>query len=323
MLKPLQIAHLSFPNNLIQGPLAGISTAPFRRLIWQLSAPAFSYTEMISCKTIIFQREFSKNRFLKIHPHEGPVCFQLSANNKIELAEASKIVTDLGATLIDLNCGCPVKKIRQKQAGSAHLANPSHLFQLIQAMKTNTHLPIGIKIRVDGESGDGFNPAMLKMLAESGLDFLTVHGRHYSENYETPCRYDEIQFFVQQLNVPVIGNGDIVCPLTLEKMFATGSEGAMIARASVGQPWLIAGLKAACEQKSYSLPHLAQIGAFFIEHIEELKSLLGNEAHALLHARKLGKYYARGVALKHDFCLLLNTCQDLNSFRKLCQAFFI
>src|SRR5271155_570724 len=112
VIKPLQLGKKHFPVNIIQGPLAGVSCAPFRALTWKYSQPAFSCTEMISCKTLIHQSKLSHRRFVTKDPAEGAVCFQLAASDPIELALATKIATDYGADLIDLNCGCPVKKIR-------------------------------------------------------------------------------------------------------------------------------------------------------------------------------------------------------------------
>lgn len=322
VLKPLQINSLTFPNNLIQGPLAGVSLSPFRRLIWRLSRPAFCYTEMVSCKTIVYQRAFAKKRFLHIDADEGPVCLQLSAHAIPDVIEAVKIVSDLGFSLIDLNCGCPVKKIRQKKAGSALLSDPRHLYQLFIAMKNNTHLPIGVKIRVDGASSDGFNFEIAKAIQDASLDFVVVHGRHWTEQYESPCRYDEIAFFVNSLTIPVIGNGDVACLNTLHNMFATGCSGAMIARAGVGQPWLIKALKASYAQDEFNQPNYKEIGALFIEHVEGLQSILGNEAFAIFHARKLAKYYARTLLRKNDFCLAMNICQTFKGFIQLCEEYF-
>jgi tRNA-dihydrouridine synthase B len=129
LITPLQLGNKSFPTNIIQGPLAGISCSPFRELIWRYSQPAFSCTEMMSCKTLLYQSKFAERRYTHIDPKEGPVCFQLAGNDPYELAEATKRVTDCGATLIDLNCGCPVKKIRSKGAGSSLLMDASKLYQ--------------------------------------------------------------------------------------------------------------------------------------------------------------------------------------------------
>lgn len=322
MIKALTLGNTIFPVNVIQGPLAGVSCAPFRYLTWRYSRPAFSCTEMISCKTLIHQPKSYNQRFIKIDPEEGPVCFQLSSNNPVELAEATKRVTEYGAALIDLNCGCPVKKIRSKGAGSSLLQNPTLLYQLINAMKNNTHLPVSIKIRVEGKSQEKFNSEIAEVVRDAGADFLVVHGRHWTEHYETPCHYDDIQFFVEALNIPVIGNGDISCPPSLKKMLATGCAGVMIGRAGVGQPWLIAQLMAEMNQETFIPPTQKEVGDLFIEHVERLAMLLGNEKFALIQARKIAKYYGRQLRDRTEFCAAVNNCPSLDDFKNSCRAFF-
>lgn len=324
MIKPLQLGNRIFPLNIIQGPLAGVSNAPFRRLTWQYSQPAFSCTEMISCKTILHQPKVAAERFMQKNPQEGPVCFQLSSNNPAELAEATKRVTDFGADLIDLNCGCPVKKIRSKGAGSSLLTNPQKLYQLITAMKNNTHVPVSIKIRVESQNSadEKFNAAVAKVVSDAGADFLIVHGRHWTEHYETPCRHNEIQFFVENLTIPVIGNGDIADVNSLKKMFATGCAGVMIGRAGVGQPWLIKKLIAEMNGENFIMPTSKEISAIFLEHMEELVELLGGEKFAILQARKFAKYYARSLTNKMDFCEAVNKCHVLNSLKHICDQYF-
>ena len=323
MIRSLQLGNKAFPVNIIQGPLAGVSCAPFRLLTWQYSQPAFSCTEMISCKTLINLPLVAQQRFVKKDPAEGPVCFQLAGNNVSDLTEATQRVTDYGADLIDLNCGCPVNKIRSKGSGSGLLTNPAQLYQLISAMKQSTHLPVSIKIRVEGGSHEKFNADVAKAVSDAGADFLIVHGRHWTEHYETPCRHDEIQFFVDALKIPVIGNGDIACVESLKKMFATGCAGVMIGRAGVGQPWLIAQLMAEMHQKAFTLPSSAEIGRMFMTHIEQLSALLNTEKFAVLQARKLGKYYARGLVKKYEFCDEINVCERLEDLRTLCLRYFL
>lgn len=311
MIKSLTLGNKTFPVNLIQGPLAGISCAPFRLLTWRYSQPAFSCTEMISCKTLIHQPKFSYQRFVKKDAAEGPVCFQLAGSDPVELAEATKIATDYGADLLDLNCGCPVKKIRSKGAGSGLLNDPSRLYQLICAMKKNTSVPVSIKIRVEGNSDEKCNRAIAQVVCDAGADFLVVHGRHWTEHYETPCRYEEIQFFVENVKIPVIGNGDIADTISLNKMLATGCAGVMIARAGVGQPWLIRELIANMRQEKFSKPSIAETYLIFIEHVQLLAKLLSSEKLAILQARKIAKYYARCFNNKLDFCAAVNVCNDL------------
>jgi tRNA-dihydrouridine synthase B len=308
--------------NIIQGPLAGVSCAPFRYLTWKYSKPAFSCTEMISCKTLNHHPVLAQQRFVKKDPDEGPVCFQLAADDPVELAEATKRVTGYGADLIDLNCGCPVKKIRSKGAGSSLLLDAPRLYKLICAMKQNTHVPVSIKIRVEGGSQDKFNMDIANVVSDAGADFLVVHGRHWTEHYETPCHHDEIQFFVEQMKIPVIGNGDIACVESLKKMLATGCAGVMIGRAGMGQPWLIGQLAALLAGEEFVVPPLREIGLMFVEHIERLAVLLNNEKFAILQARKFAKYYARGLENKAEFCAEVNVCETLKGLLGICFKYF-
>lgn len=321
MIRPLQLGTQQFPVNLIQGPLAGVSCAPFRRLTWQYSQPAFSCTEMISCKTLLYAVK-NNHRFLAKSPHEGPVCYQLSGKDPQELAEATKIVTDTGADLIDLNCGCPVNKIRSRGAGSKLLQSPNLIFKLIQAMKSNTHVPVSIKIRVDGQSSDQYNQEIVKVVQEAGADYLIVHGRHWTEHYETPCQYSHIQYFVEELDIPVIGNGDVACIDSLKKMFATGCAGAMIARAGVGQPWLIQKLTDQMQGKPFSPPSAQEIGQAFLIHTTELSELLGSERFAVIQARKFAKYYGRNLSERAALTDEVNTCESLSKLEDICHRYF-
>ena len=277
---------------------------------------------MISCKTLNHHPVLAQQRFVRKDPAEGPVCFQLAADDPVELAEATKRVTDYGADLIDLNCGCPVKKIRSKGAGSSLLLDAPRLYRLICAMKQNTDRPVSIKIRVEGGGGDKFNREIADVVSDAGADFLVVHGRHWTEHYETPCHHDEIQFFVAEMKIPVIGNGDIACVASLKKMFATGCAGVMIGRAGVGQPWLIGKLAAELQQQEFSMPPVAEIGLMFIEHIEKLALLLNNEKFAILQARKFAKYYARQLENKAEFCAAINVCESLSGLIGLCGLYF-
>jgi tRNA-dihydrouridine synthase B len=319
----LRLGSRTFPVNLIQGPLAGVSCAPFRLLTWRLSQPAFSCTEMISAKTLLHRNKQSNHRFITKDPAEGPVCFQLSGNQPVEIAEAVKIATDAGADLIDVYCGCPVNIIRSKGAGSRLLTNPSLLYELIKSMKMNTHVPVSIKIRVEGGSQDTFNRDVAAAVRDGGADFLVVHGRHWTEHYETPCQHDQIRFFVDELNIPVIGNGDVACLDSLKRMLATGCAGAMIGRAGVGQPWLIGQLMAELRGEPFIPPALREVGQLFIEHVIRLTDLLGNEKFALLQARKFAKYYGRRLPDRAGFCDAVNICETLVTFSGICAAYFV
>ena len=322
MIKPLTLGNKTFPVNLVHAPLAGTSCAAFRLVTWKHGQLAFCCTEMISCKSLIYRPKNAYHRYIEKDPNEGPVCFQLFGNNPAELAEATKIITDHGADLIDLNCGCPVRKVRKQGAGSSLLMDPSKLYQMVRAMKDNTHLPVSIKIRVESNSPCKFNAEIAKVVNDACPDFLVVHGRHWNEHYETPCNYEQIKYFVDTVKVPVIGNGDVACVDSLKRMLATGCAGAMIGRAGVGQPWLTKKLIAAINNEQFSMPSPQEIGNIFIEHIEQLIKLLNSEKFAILQARSHAGYYARGMRNKKDFCAAVNVCDNFDAFKNICAQYF-
>lgn len=321
MITPLNIGKRTFPVNIIQGPLAGISSAAFRLLTWQYSKPAFSYSEMISANALAKNSKKTKERFLVKDPNEGPICFQLVGNSVRELSEATKIITDLGADLIDFNCGCSVPKIHGNGAGSSLLLDRPKLYKLLCVLRQSTPLPLSVKIRVAIDS-DKINQEVAQVLTDVGVDCVVVHGRNWKEHYNTPCHLDTIQFFVEQMKIPVIGNGDVSNLESLKKMFATNCAGVMIARAGVGQPWLIGKLIAEIEQKPFSLPTTKEIGKIYITHIEHLIKLLNSEKIAVLQARKLARSYARNIKHRKEFCLAINSCDNFSDFQNLCLNYF-
>lgn len=323
LIQPLQLGDRIFPVNIMQAPLAGYTCAAFRALLWRYSKPAFCVTEMISCKSLIYQLKNTATRYLAKDPEEGPVCFQLFGNNPQELAIATKIVTDHGADLIDLNCGCPVAKVRKQGAGSSLLTDPRKIYQLITAMKQNTTVPISIKVRIADKNDVQLNRPLIQAVSDAGADFLVVHGRHWTENYSAACHYDQIQFFVEHLKIPVIGNGNVGCYASLEKMLATGCAGAMVGRASIGQPWLIGKLIATARQQDFVAPTNHEIGLILIEHIAKLAHLFHSEKSAVLEARKMISHYARGLRNKRELCTQINSCETFADFKTICSAYFL
>ena len=189
-------------------------------------------------------------------------------------------------------------------------------------MKKNTQVPVSIKIRVDGGSTETFNNEIAQVVSDAGADFLIVHGRHWSERYDTPCHHNQIKFFVDQLKIPVIGNGDVSCVDSLKKMFETGCAGVMIGRAGVGQPWLIKKLTAQMQNEPFLLPIMAEIGRIFMVHVRMLSELLGSEKLAVLQARKFAKYYGRDLKTRMAFILAVNCCETLVALEDICHAHF-
>lgn len=313
----MQIGDLQFSSQLIQAPLAGYSCAPLRKLAHTWGKPAYCCTEMLSAKHI-YSGAKQKRRYVYKDPQEGLLAFQLAANDIASLAYACEQALNWGADIIDLNCGCPQPKIRKKHLGSYLLEQPPLLSQLIKTMKKESSVPVTVKIRIPKPEDQSFNRSLVRLIAESGADALIIHGRSYQEDYQTSCHLDTIADLVEQVAIPVIANGDICDGQSAKRMLDhTACAGLMIARASVGQPWLFAQIDAELNQRVFIKPSLGEIGAIFLRHVEGL-CILDNEKLGVLQARSLGKYYARGQvpALFVEQLVRVNTFEQLSALVK-------
>jgi tRNA-dihydrouridine synthase B len=288
-VKPVKIGRLKLQHGLIQGPLAGISCAPFRALFSLFKPPAYCVTEMISAKDLISRKNID-GRYVYRNSTETKLCYQLSGNSPNELATACDIVENLGADLIDLNCGCPKSKIRRKGCGSNHLENADRLGEIVAKMRATTSLPLTVKIRTAGSYDDDHYLAAVKAIEQAGADALIVHGRHWQEDYEIATNYQQIAELKKLLSIPVIANGDVCCKKSLRNCLQqTGADGVMIARGGIGRPWIYQALLEGVGEPGY--PEDIQV---FMTHIRQLSALEKNEFTALLQARRLIKFYFKG-----------------------------
>jgi tRNA-dihydrouridine synthase B len=289
-LSPLRLGSLELPINVVQGPLAGYSCAPFRKLIERFGAVGYTTTEMISAYELA-HNIVQPRRYTFKDPDEALLCYQLSGNQPDVLSRAVEKVVSCGADLIDLNCGCPQAKIRKKRQGSRLLCEPEYLYQLLCAMRSAADLPMSAKVRVDGASGESFNREVAEAIVSAGMDFMVVHGRHWQERYDVPVRCHDIAQMVSYADIPVIANGDVSDTASLRTvMEKTQAAGVMISRASLGKPWLLAQIHSECKGEEYIPPDAAERDRIWLCHIRGLIELDG-ETRALLQARGLAKYY--------------------------------
>jgi|GEM_PF-404930 len=282
---PFSIGKLTLAHRLIQGPLAGFSCAPFRRLFSQFNAPAYCVSEMISAQDVLHKHE-EQGRYLFRAPDEGLLCYQLSGREPDVMAAAASKLEALGANLIDINCGCPKNKIRKKGAGSALLEQPDRLVDIIKHVRAAIVCPLTVKIRIQGGSLDA---DLAQRLADAGADALIVHGRRWTEDYDIPSNLQQIARIKRAVGIPVIVNGDIKDLTSLNTAFSeTGCDAAMIGRAGTGKPWLYQSLL----NNDHTPVSLTERIQLFLTHLQGLAAL-ENEYQAVLQSKSLVRYYFR------------------------------
>lgn len=282
---PLTIGTLQLNNRLIQGPLAGFSCAPFRELFYQFLPPAYCVSEMISAQDIVYKHKLD-SRYLFRSTKENILCYQIAGTDAVIMAEAAVRLEHLGANLIDINCGCPKTKIRKKGAGSALLDKPVLLLRIVDSIRKAIHIPLTVKLRIQNNDSD---LSLAKSLENAGADALIIHGRHWFENYDIPANLLQIAKIKQEVNIPVIANGDIADSYSLQKARQiTQCDAYMISRAGTGKPWLYQSL---LERNNFSYDAEIQKN-LFLNHLQGLASLEG-DYKALLQSRSLVRYYFR------------------------------
>jgi tRNA-dihydrouridine synthase B len=268
--------------------MAGITDRPFRRLARRFGA-ALAVSEMVSARPEL--RESRKTRLRLDHAGEtGPISVQIAGADPQMLAEAARLNVDGGAEIIDINMGCPAKKVCNVAAGSALLSDESLVIKILEAVVAAVQVPVTLKIRT-GPAPERRNALRIARIAESaGVQALTIHGRTRACAFGGNAEYDTIAEVKSRLRIPVIANGDIRTPEDAKRVLeATGADAIMVGRAAQGRPWLfreIAHFLATGER--LAPPRAHEIGAVLTEHLDGLYNLYGGEHGARVARKHIG-----------------------------------
>lgn len=236
----MQIASIPLKNNLFLAPMAGITDRPFRTLCKSLGA-GYAVSEMISSNSNL--RNTKKTQFKSDHTGETPpIAVQITGTSPAEMAQAAQYSIDNGAQIVDINMGCPVKKVCQKWAGSALMQNEKLAVEIIEAVVKigqANHVPITLKMRTGWDEEHKNAPVLALAAEQAGIAMLTIHGRTREQKYQGNAEYQTIAQIKQLLTIPVVANGDIDSPqkakIVLEQ---TGADALMIGRAAQARPWI-------------------------------------------------------------------------------------
>ncbi len=231
------IGNLTTKHNVILAPLAGVSNYPFRQICREFGAN-LTFTEMVSVNGLLYKND-SSYRLLRIRPNEHPIGFQLFGSDPDLFHRIIPEIENLKPDVIDLNFGCPVRKIVSKGAGAALLKDLDRLQRIVELIKSSTTIPTTVKIRIGWD--DNYIIAVNAALAAEtgGADALTVHGRTRVQGYGSKANWESIAQVKDAIKIPVIGNGDVFSGKAAYEMFSlTNVDGIMIARGVLGRPWL-------------------------------------------------------------------------------------
>jgi tRNA-dihydrouridine synthase B len=288
----MQIGPYKLDNRLILAPMAGVTDRPFRQLCRRLGA-GLAVSEMVSADTTLWGSRKSLRR-LDHRGESGPVSVQIVGTEPAKMAEAAKRNLDMGAQIIDINMGCPAKKVCKVAAGSALMRDEQLVGRILEAVVEAVEAPVTLKIRTgwDRESRNAL--AIGRIAEESGIQALTIHGRTRADKFAGDAEYTTIAAVKSVLTIPVIANGDIDSPQSAKEVLArTGADAIMIGRAAQGQPWVFDDIRHYLEKGNLAPPRpIGWVATTLLEHLDELYRHYGSR-HGVLVARKHIGWYSR------------------------------
>jgi len=317
----MKIGPYTLNNNLVLAPMAGVTDRPFRQLCKQLGA-GMAVSEMVSSNSLLWGSEKTKRRA----NHEGetePKSVQIMGADPQMMAEAARYNVDNGAQIIDINMGCPAKKVCNVAAGSALLQNEALVKEILEAVVAAVTVPVTLKIRTGWDTANRNGITIARIAQESGIQALAVHGRTRACGYSGEAEYDTIAAIKQAITIPVIANGDITSPEKAKRVLdKTGVDGLMIGRAAQGRPWIFREVDHFLRTgEKLPEPGINEIRDILMGHLHNLYQFYG-ERTGVLMARKHISWYSKGQRDGATFRQAVNRAETMEEQIKMTGEFF-
>jgi tRNA-dihydrouridine synthase B len=317
----MQIGSHILKNNLIVAPMAGVTDRPFRQLCKSMGA-GMAVSEMVSSNSLLWGSEKTRRRA----NHEGevdPISVQIAGADPGMMAEAARYNVAQGAQIIDINMGCPAKKICNVMAGSALLTDESLVGRILDAVVGAVSVPVTLKIRTGWDTQHKNAVSVARIAERAGVQALAIHGRTRACAYTGHAEYDTIAAVKAAVKIPVIANGDITTPEKARQVLEhTGADAVMIGRAAQGRPWIFREINHYLATGDYlPLPEVAEIHRVLTKHLHELYDFYG-EYSGVRVARKHISWYTKGLAGSATFRHAMNQLQTADQQLSAVNEFF-
>lgn len=317
----LEIGNHKLQNNVFLAPMAGITDAPFRALCAR-EGVAYAASEMISSDALLFASKKTQHRIERID-NGLPHAVQIAGADPVALADVAELNVKNGAEVIDINMGCPAKKVCNRAAGSALLEHPNLVRDILKSVVARVDVPVTLKIRTGPNRDERNGVAIAKLAEEEGIAALAVHGRTRADRFKGEAEYETIAQIKSSVSIPVIANGDITCAEDAKSVLAlTGADGVMIGRAAQGNPWLFKSItEQLAGRPAPEVPTTHEIYETLIAHLNGLYSLYG-EYTGLRIGRKHIAWYCKGIRNAAEFRSKAYTMETARDQLAIIEEFF-
>lgn len=296
---------------VVLAPMAGVTDKPFRRIVRSFGNQTLT-TEMIGVESL--RRNHPATRKMMDIRDETNIIVQLVGINRDAMVYAAQFAESIGAVGVDINMGCPVKKLIANGSGAALLKSPATAARLAEAVSNAVSIPVSAKIRIGWDDENINAVSFARTLEQAGIQKITVHGRTKEQGYSGCVRWDIIRAVRESVSVPVFVNGDVVDRASAEKALSvTGADGVMVGRGALGRPWILSEIE---KGVSLTVPKAALI----CRHLDLLLEYYGT--HGIFVARKHLAWYARGKKGVAEFCQSVYSEENVDRVKEMVCAFF-
>lgn len=296
----MRIGSIDLESPVILAPMSGVTDMPFRKLVKKFGA-GLVVSEMIASKEMLRASEKTKKMATPCQD-ETPIAVQLAGTEPDVMAEAARMNEARGADIIDINMGCPVKKVVKSYAGSALMRNEKLAGEIMRAVKEAVSIPVTVKMRLGWDNDSRNAVTLAKMAQDAGLSCVTIHGRTRDQMYGGHADWSAIAPIKQALSIPVIGNGDIQSLEDVDQLFEqSGVDGVMVGRGAYGRPWFLKEIMHYLETGEHmDPPDLATQLECVLSHYDDMLTHYGEHV-GVRHARKHLSWYCKGLTGAVDF----------------------
>jgi nifR3 family TIM-barrel protein len=338
----MKIGSVELPSPFAVAPMAGMTDTAFRRLVKRHGGCGLVVTEMVSSEGLV--RGIDRTlEYAEYTEEERPISIQIFGGDPAKMADAARIVEQMGADIVDVNMGCPVPKIAKHNAGCSLMREPAHAASVIRSMTKAVTIPVTVKMRAGWNDAERNAPALARMVEDSGAAAVAVHGRTAAQSYSGSADWDLVAEVARALSIPVFGSGDCIEPGQIIERLGKGVDGVLVGRGVLRNPWILAQAADIAAGRPPREVTPENRGLFLLQYIDLLMTERAREPEGFRHVpsqaaspradgrhdrwvinkiRALGSWYTKGLDNGSHLRTAINSTDTLDGLRRLISGFF-